>query len=198
MSFQIANLPSVAYKSKLLAGWLGLILLMTLAFASGQLQAQTFYEGENFSLEIPQNWEIYEQQSEGDIQEFIFLVPEEVEEVELEKPGFAANVNVAVEELTEGFTLEEYVDIVLLQLESSLSEFEKISRREVLLAGEPGISIKYSGITAADEELIWQEWITIKNDFAYVIAYTARQEDFSDHQSEIDHILTTFSLVTEF
>ena len=168
------------------------ILLSAVFLFPPNILADTHYEGDNFSLQIPADWEIFEQDSEGDIEEFIFIVPEESEDFDANDHLYSTNVNIIVERIEAEFTMEEYVDIVLMQLETRLEEFELLQRQDILIAGESGESIEYTGITRSDEELLWQEWITIENNSAYVITYTAREEIYGDYRDEVQQILDSF------
>lgn len=172
--------------------FLCLILLASVGLFSPIIYSQTHYEGENFRLEIPADWEVFEQDTEGDIKEFIFIVPEEGEELKSDRHMFSTNVNIVVEKIAADFTLEEYIDIVLMQLESRLDDFNLLERSSTVLAEKSGENIEYTGLTQAGEKLFWQEWIIIENNSAYVITYAARDELYAEYKEEVDKMLDSF------
>ncbi len=180
-------------RSLKIAALLGLIMLIAAFMLPAGIRAETEYTGSNFSLVIPEGWELVEEDAQGQLQEFIFLVPEDVEALEADEFHYATNVNVVVEELAADFTLEEYLDIVLRQVEGRLEEFELLSRRPATMAGIEGLTVEYVGLTDAGEELSWQEWVVISEDSAYVVSYSARRDRFADFREDVELILESFA-----
>ncbi len=180
-------------RSLKIAALLGLIMLLAAFLLPAEMQAETEYTGSNFRLVIPEGWELVEEDAQGQLQEFIFLVPEDVEALEADEFQYATNVNVVVEELAADFTTEEYLDIMLRQVEGRLEEFELLSRSQAGLAGVEGLTVEYEGLTDAGEELSWQEWVVIREESAYVVSYSASRDRFADYREDVELILDSFA-----
>ncbi len=174
-----------------------IILLMAgiISASASSLQAeQEIFEGGTFRIDIPSGWQVIQQEGGGEIKEFVFLVPGSEDDFAVADFDYATNINIVVEELASRFTLDEYADIVLMQVESTFNDFYLEERSEVEISTKPGITLRYSGVNEADEDISRQEWFIIHEGTAHVISYTARSELFEEFWEEAELVRDSFEL----
>jgi hypothetical protein len=109
--------------------------------------------------------------------------------------SFLANVNVVVEDLSyDPMTLDEYADYGLYQLD--LAGFYVLQMEETTVAGSPAYRVLYE---AYDEtlDLKWLQVWTVKDNRAYIITYTAKQDQFRDHLSDVEDMIRSFEIVPD-
>ena len=182
-------------RSQILVLFLLLFFLSAASIYNIPVEAQNSYNGDNFSMDIPSSWELIDQDIGEQIEEFIYLAPEEVDPGEIESHRHTASVNVAVESLAAEFTAEEYADIIIRDVESRVDDFELIIRENVELAGEDGVTVRYSGQMNDDESLIWQEWMIVESDEqAITLTYTAVEQLFDDYYGEVQSIADSLKI----
>lgn len=171
---------------------LAILLLVSAAVYPANLQAQNNYEGDYFSLEYPADWISREEVPQGMILEFVLLAPEEVVANE-----FTSNINVMAEELGRDISIEEYADLVLIQVENMLEDFVLIEQEEIMVDGREGMELTYSGIAedeAGDYNLTWRQAIMIEAELAYIVTLTAEQDVFSDYEDIYDLVVNSLIL----
>jgi len=172
---------------------LTMVLLMAfLIIVPVRLQAENVFEGEYFSLEYPADWISREEAPQGMILEFVLLAPEEVAANE-----FTSNLNVMAEELQQDLSVEEYTELVLMQVENMLEDFALIEQQEIMVDGREAAELTYSGIAedeAGDYNLTWRQAIMIEDELAYIVTLTAEQEVFSDYQNIYDNVVESLSV----
>ncbi len=108
--------------------------------------------------------------------------------------SFLANVNVIVEDLSyDPMTLDEYADYGLYQLD--LAGFYVPHMEETMVAGCPAYRVLYE---AYDETmgLKWLQVWTVRDNRAYVITYTAKQDQFRDHLSDVENMIESFEIAS--
>ncbi len=180
-------------KNNLLFGLiLAILLLVFLAVYPANLQAQNTFEGDYFSLEYPADWISQEEVPQGMILEFVLLAPEEVTVNE-----FTSNINVMAEELRQDISIEEYADLVLIQVENMLEDFTLVERKEVMVDGRIGVELTYSGIAedeAGDYSLTWRQAIMIEAELAYIVTLTAEQEVFYEYEDIYNLVINSLAL----
>ncbi|SDL55944.1 DcrB-related protein [Halarsenatibacter silvermanii] len=195
--YRIKNiiLKNLTARSQILVLFLLLFFLSAASIYNIPIEARSSYNGDNFSMDIPSSWELIDQDIGEQIEEFIYLAPEEIDPGEIEGYRHTASVNVAVERLAAEFTAEEYADIIIKDVESRIDDFELIARENVELAGEAGIKVRYRGQMNDDESLVWQEWMIVENDEqAITLTYTAVEQLFDDYYGEVQSIADSLKI----
>ncbi len=184
----------MAWRKKLKIPVLKVILLLTaMVLLTGQLKADNLFTGDYFNLEYPEQWQSVEEEPQGMILEFVMLAPEEIIANE-----FTTNVNIMAEEMQQDIAAEEYADMVLMQVENMLTDFEIDSEENIDIDGRTGVDLVYSGIAeeeAGDFELTWRQAIVIEEGVAYIVTLTAEREVYDEFTAVFDSIIESMEIL---
>jgi hypothetical protein len=149
--------------------------------SEGDLQQ---YESDEhgFSLGYPDGWTLQDlQDSPADV-----ALAADQSEVD----GFAENVNVLVQQVPEGLTLDRYTQASKQGLES-LEGFQLGSEGSTSLGGEPATWLEYEAVQQGVLLQFWQVW-TVRGPKAYVVTYTGRGEGFDTFRMDVETIVRSF------
>lgn len=136
-----------------------------------------------FSLKYPIDWVLHEGYM-GTI--FIALSP-----FEDGNDLFQENINVITEDL-QGyeFTIEEYLEFTLSELQDMVDNLKVISRGKRHIAGQQGKVIVFSG-EQSGFEFQWMQLFFISGTNIYVITYTAQENKYDKHLPTIENIINS-------
>jgi serine/threonine-protein kinase len=149
--------------------------------SDGNLQR---YESDEhgFSLGYPDGWTLQDlQDSPADVA----LAADESA-----ADGFAENVNVLVQQVPEGLTLDQYTQTSKQGLET-LQGFELGSEGSTNLGGESATWLEYEAVQQGVLLQFWQVW-TVRGPKAYVVTYTGRGEGFDRFRMDVESIVRSF------
>jgi hypothetical protein len=135
----------------------------------------------SFSIRYPSDWSP-EEGLEGAV--VVLFAPSDGP-----SDAFRENVNVLVQELPAGTTLQEYDDASLEQAPDVIPDFHVVRRTRLTLDGTPAEEIRYTG-SQQGSSLEWIAVWLVADDRAYVVTYTAPHADF-------ERLLTTATTVLE-
>lgn len=186
---------------------ISLLILVSLSVVKINAQQQTVNENINFTsynntelgiyLQYPANWSKMEEKFDANVNVISFIsTPEN------DTDTFTENVNIAIEPLqNESITLEEYSNTTLAALSNVFENFSLISKENTNLDGVPAIKIIFSitqpQITdqSRDIDTIKQipmkimQILSVKEDKAYVIIYSAEEAKYDDYLPIIEKMI---------
>lgn len=136
-----------------------------------------------FSLNYPKDWVLHEGYM-GTI--FIALSP-----LEDGNDLFQENINVITEDL-QGyeFTIEEYLEFTLSELQDIVDNLRVISRGKRNIASQQGKVIVFSG-EQSGFEFQWMQVFFISGTNIYVITYTAQENRYDKYLPTIENIINS-------
>lgn len=144
-----------------------------------------YYNEENrFSIKFPSAWEKQESSPAGIA--VLALSP-------LETPGdpFRENVNVGVESLSRGATVESYFDTGLKTLREFAKEYREIATGKGKVGKENARWVVFvHKMEGLDLEVL--SYFLIKRGRGYIITFTALQSTFPQRQAEFETVAQTF------
>ncbi|WP_424952157.1 DcrB-related protein [Deinococcus sp.] len=85
---------------------------------------------------------------------------------------FANNVNITVENIPAGFTLEQYIQAGQVSLKRVITNFKPLGSRSVTLGGLPAQQQEFSG-RQGEFDLYFSQTIALKSGHAYVLTGTS-------------------------
>lgn len=105
---------------------------------------------------------------------------------------FLENLNIVVEDLSsQPMTLSEYVELNVNMLKQYIPSYKLIDSSSTTLAGMPAQKLVYTG-ELQQYALKWMQIISIKNNVAYVISYTATESSYSSNLETAQHMIDSF------
>lgn len=107
--------------------------------------------------------------------------------------GFAENVNVLLEELPSGVSLERYTEANVESLERAFSNFEVLEDREEPIGAVPAHWIRYDADEQGRRLSFLQAWL-VDGDRGFVLSYTGEGESFETYLTDAEAILRSFRL----
>ncbi len=106
---------------------------------------------------------------------------------------FRENLNVVVEDVPAGTTLDQYVASNKANLPNVIQGFQMMSENPVSLGTLPGYQIRYTG-TYSGNQLEWMQVLAVGNSKGYVLTYTARPETFDSYAADAWAAMQSFRL----
>ena len=104
---------------------------------------------------------------------------------------FMINISIVTEELSEAYTIEEYVRLIELQFENSGNDYVKIQGENIKISGLPAIvqtfTVKVQDFAIKDKQAYF-----IKDTTAYVITYDTIEESHDKYTDYFDLVINTF------
>lgn len=102
------------------------------------------------------------------------------------------NVVILIQDLSANpMNLEEYTELSLKQAPQLVDEYKLVESGDILLGGNNAKKIVYTG-NQQDIDLKYYSVWTVKNNQAYVIAYTAQIDDYSRSIDVANNIISSF------
>lgn len=183
---------------------LGLIsIFLTGCFGSGTSTStltpdagESLYSHSNFSVIIPQDWEITESK------DFPSNVPKETIVVfgnNIKSEIFTANVNVSIKEVDETVTSSDYAKNSKTQASTSLLSFTEIGNEniEIQYGATPieGTLLEFSGKKSAAEPIIkFKQLFVVNKEFGYIVTAASIPEEDQTVVKYMDRMINSFSL----
>ena len=142
------------------------------------------------TIKYPDNWEVIEIPSEYDFVISFNSPPEKNSDVDVEV------INVVIEPIPEGLTLDEYTQSEIDLLGFVHENLAILESSPTTLAGSPAHKIVYTGILREfDEPSKGMEVWTIKNDIAYLVGYYAGPDTYDNYLETAQKMLESFEIL---
>lgn len=107
---------------------------------------------------------------------------------------FRENFNIVVQDLSsQPINLDEYIKLSLEQINQYITDVEIITSKKVMLANGEGYMLNYTG-KQGQFNLEWLQFLTIKNNIAYVLSYTAEESNYDKYLEIINQMINSFRL----
>lgn len=107
---------------------------------------------------------------------------------------FHPNLNLVVQPLPAGLTLEQYHQLSLKQLPLMITDGKVLGTRKTALGGQPAYAIQYSGKQGV-YLLYWDAIYTVRKGKAYVLTGTVPQSARATFSPIFNRVFTTFQFV---
>lgn len=159
--------------------------LLVLGMAVLAVPSAEAYESpkDGYAIDFPSRWQTREQVMGTSV---ISLSP-----LESKKDTFAENVNVVVEELGAGATLDAYTETSVKVLEQYLNAPKLIENKRVTLGGLPAQRLVYEH-TQGQFKLRGLAYLVVAGSKGYVLTCTAEKAQFAKYLAQFEKICRTF------
>ncbi len=154
--------------------------ITTVDGATAQKYENTYY---GFSVIIPSDYTMNTDSKDVIVS---FISPQENE-----ADTFAENFNILTTQLPENMTLDDYKDSGLSYLQAQVENSKIISVDSIELDSVPAYKIIHTG-KQNNNDMQWEQVVTIKDGRAYVLSFVARQDTFADYSNDFDNIVNSF------
>lgn len=176
-------------KARYIRLWLIGLTIVMLVFSSvlyAESRGLTTYTNKkyNFKIGYPSGWQITENYMNA---EAIFL-----SQSENANDKFRENVNIVVVNLPANTGLEIVKNSTVNQLRSYVKNFNLEAEKAVTWAGQDAYAIVYTGILN-NCKLRWQQILTVKNEHAFVLTYTAEETSYTKFFPFFNQIAASFT-----
>ncbi len=142
------------------------------------------------TIMYPYNWEVIEMPTEFDFVVSFDSPPENNSDTYIE------GIDVVLEPVPEGLTLDEYTQSQIDLLKLLHTDFTILESGLTSLAGSPAHKIVYTGILQEfDEPSKGMEVWTIKNDIAYLVGYYAEPHTYDNYLETAQNMLESFEIL---
>lgn len=137
-----------------------------------------------FEMQYPKDWT----KSEGE-QGTVILVKSPKED---SLDTFTENINVVTEDLSaKDISLEAYMDAAVSNVEKYIENVDISNQTKTKLGGKDAYVVIYTGISNG-LDLKWRQTIAINNKSAYIVTFTALEDDYSKYEKTAQEITNTF------
>lgn len=152
---------------------------------------KTLYSNEEFSISVPEDWRIIEEN------EFTSNVPTETVVVfrnNIKNEVFTANLNITKSRVEEGISSEDFGLSTLARSKNSLVSFAEIDRE----SRDPGYIIEFEGKKTPGEAIIrFRQLYIVDGTAAYTVTAAFLPSEDESVVNMLDEMLNSFSLNQE-
>jgi hypothetical protein len=139
-----------------------------------------------FSLEYPDGWIVEEVTDQPAVLVALF-------QRQSARDEFAENVNVLLEELPAGVTLDEYTSANRTNLERAFTNFQVLEEGQQSIGEAPAFWIRYDADQQGRRLSFLQAWL-VDGERGFVLSYTGQGEEFDAFRPDAEAIFRTFRL----
>jgi hypothetical protein len=139
-----------------------------------------------FSLEYPDGWIVEEVTDQPAVLVALF-------QRQSASDGFAENVNVLLEELPAGVTLDEYTSANRTNLERAFTNFQVLEEEQQSIGEAPAFWIRYDADQQGRRLSFLQAWL-VDGERGFVLSYTGQGEEFDAFRPDAEAIFRSFRL----
>ena len=157
------------------------LVIILLASAPASAQGKVF-QGNGYSIVFPAGWEI-SKEMEG--VEAVAMSPDKGN-----GKSSQSSIVIMMKSLSEKMTIREYVDLSLEYVKKSLKGFNLISRKNILLGGQPAEILVYDHIFEG-MKIKAKQAIIIDKGKVYTIVLSAFPDTYGVYSSQFDRVLKT-------
>lgn len=109
---------------------------------------------------------------------------------------FQENINIGIQDLSGlNLTLKQFSDLSCAQLENIITDFQLIAKENAILANNKAEIIIFTGIQGK-HRLTWLQVYTLYNEKAYIVTYTADNNDFDRYLPFAISVINSFTINT--
>lgn len=148
------------------------------------------YSNNNTTIQYPKSWLLDES---GRMGTSFFLFSPVVNDQDL----FKENMNLLIIDLTQyglaDMALKEYVDLSIAQLPNIIDDYTFKSSTESSKNGRSYYQVQYTG-SQMNYELRWMQQIWLVNSKAYVLSFTAENDQFYNYKGTAQKIFDSFKI----
>jgi hypothetical protein len=164
---------------------LSALLVLGVAVLSAPSAAAYESPKDGYAITFPGRWQTREQVMGTSV---ISLSP-----LESKKDTFAENVNVVVEDLGAGATLDAYTGASVKILEQYLNSPKLVENKRVTLGGLPAQRLVYEHVQG-QFKLRGLAYLVVAGAKGYVLTCTAETSQFAKYQAQFEKICRTFGV----
>ncbi len=103
------------------------------------------------------------------------------------------NIGIIKKELDKEYTLDDYYAITKPELESMITDFVEVSNDLITINNLDAKKLIYQG-TQGETKLQREQIYLIKDNYVYIITYTATQDTFGEFTEQIDEMAATLKI----
>jgi hypothetical protein len=141
-------------------------------------------------IDYPDYWEVAEgTRLAENVDAVVYFYPP----LEGESDIFEENVNVVIEYLEPGTSLDGYTDSALALIESLTTDFRLVESTDVTISGNVGHKVVYTGKQGINSLKTMQVY-TVIDDKAYVLSYNAISSTYSEHLPIVEDMIDSLTL----
>lgn len=170
-----------------------LILILHFAGCGQDVEDQTILESweslaeDNYSIRYPEAWRLDQSQQMGT--KFILFSP-----LSSEEDQFKENVNLIVQDLAAyDLDLDQYVKLSEDQVKTLIAEGNILSSERVKRDDGEFHKLIYTG-KQGDFDLKFEQYFWLEDKEAYVLTFTAEEEQFDGYKATAEKILDSFRM----
>ncbi len=166
---------------------LGILILTSPLSLLSQINEWKSFEGDNYSIEYPADWELNESGEIGT--SFILFGP-----VSSEEDLFRENVNLLIQDLKGyGLNLETFVEISEGQVQTMITDGKIIESTRQTNQALPYQKMIFTG-KQGTYDLKFEQYYWVVDDKAYVLTFTCEETQFDNYKTVGEKILDSFQL----
>jgi hypothetical protein len=164
------------------------ILLILIPFCSFSQNSEKVelktYSRDNISLTYPSHWELNESGAMGT--KLILFSP-----LESAEDNFRENVNLIIQDLSGyNLNLAAYTKISVDQIPTVVTNYKLIESKTISINNEPVHKLVYDGDQGI-YHLRFEQYFCIKDNHAYVLTFTTKQDTYSSFKETGEKILNS-------
>ncbi|WP_439151460.1 PsbP-related protein [Winogradskyella sp.] len=146
---------------------------------------------DNYSINYPSDWSESDQKPQPSVQ---FLLT--TAESSLKEDNFRESINMVTESLQgQIFTPESYAKLSIDQIKLQIPDAKIISNKNVDLGDEKAREVIWSNDFGNGTILQFKQVFVLKNNTAYVLTYSATEQEYNDYLEVADKIIYSFKLI---
>lgn len=155
------------------------LLFAVLSVASAQsLVYKNAKEG--FQIGYPKGWTV----REGMMGTTVFIA-------KVNPNGFSTNVNVVIQPVPAGTTVQGAGDATTAQLKTVITDFKLLSQKDTTLSGQPALALSYTG-KQGQYALRWYQVLSVRGSKAFVVTFTTEAAKYAAESAPLQGILDSF------
>ena len=160
---------------------IALFCLVIIAFASAPAAAkENIYTGNGYTIKFPSGWEI--RKGTGMIDVYA-LSPLEDTQDKLQE-----NINIITENVPQGMSAKEYIDLSIKNSKDALKGFNVVSRKEIAIDGQTGEQMVFEHVYEGTKIKAGQV-IVINKGTAYVITLSTLPDTYAAYAPYLEAAL---------
>lgn len=162
---------------------IALLCLVIIAFASAGAEAKgKIFTGSGYTIDFPSNWEI--RKGTGGIDVYALSPLDGVQD------KFQENINIVLENVPQGISNKEYVDLSIDNAKKGLTGFNVVSRKKTTIGGMPAEQMVYEH-TYKGTKISAGQAIVIHKSKAYVITLSTMTQTYGVYAPYFEAALKT-------
>lgn len=164
-----------------------LLCLVIIVSASSPANAKDdIFTGSGYTVNFPSGWEI---SKNTDGMDGIAISPPENE-----KDTFRENIIIMLEDLPQGMTNKEYIDLSIDNSKKALGGFNVVSRKQITIDGQPGEQMVFEHVYEGTKIKAGQV-IVINKGKAYIITLSAIPDTYAAYAPYLESVMKSMKFI---